>query len=247
MCKLQLALDHRLTWLDMFARRHLLSACRSNLQKRLQESDSGEMLGRWSRCKYQPLPACTHPTCRPDPLLTGLLDRVAKITNSTRLHLGPIELRQYEVGEYSQAYIDQIHFEDPQLPEGPVVWVVLMFLNTPEDGGEEQFPDVEDARAGALTVRAAQGSAILFPALDNLEMDFAELWTYHQSMRVNRGVKFVAQVNVYQHDYQTPRVVRRCDLGTRIPNSISPRRKACMHQFRHPKHRCIGNRLGHDD
>ena len=65
-----------------------------------------------------------------------------------------------------------------------------------------------------------------------------ELYTFHEAMPVQRGTKFAANVWLHQYDYHTPRVRRRCAMGSFAEGSVDPRWEACQKQERRPAGRC---------
>ena len=86
----------------------------------------------------------------------------------------------------SLAWQDQTHFLKPPLPEGARIYTVLLYLNSPQEGGETHFPDLN------LTVAPKQGRALLWPSVRDSDVETTELFTFHESLPVVTGVKFVA-------------------------------------------------------
>lgn len=71
----------------------------------------------------------------------------------------------------------------PFTPQGPRLYTFFMYLNTPEEGGGTRFNDL------GITVQAKKGRAVLWPSLMDQNVSLPELWTHHEAMPVERGVK----------------------------------------------------------
>ena len=140
---------------------------------------------------------------------------------------------RYGEGEYYATHHDQTHFVDPPLAEGARVYTALLYLSTPEEGGETRFPDLN------ITVAPKRGRALVWPSVLDADVDAVDLMTFHEALPVRRGVKHVANVWVHQFDYQTPNVLRRCDMDFFPPGSVDPIARACESQpGRRPAGRC---------
>eukprot|EP00966_Prymnesium_polylepis_P334511 7389886-Prymnesium_polylepis.1 len=192
-----------------------------------------------SQCAYTPRPGCAGgggaSSCHEDPLLEGVLERIAELTAAPRPNLSIVNLLRYADGERYATHHDQTHFVRPPLAEGARVYTVLMYLSTPEEGGQTHFPDLN------ITVEAKKGRALIWPSVTDADPDVAELFTFHEALPVMRGVKHVANVWVHQYDYQTPNVLRRCGMDFFPPGSLNPIATACSSQReRRPEGRCRG-------
>ena len=104
-----------------------------------------------------------------------------------------------------------------------------------DEGGETHFPDLN------LTVAPATGRALLWPSLMDADVRSTELFTFHESLPVVRGVKYIANSWIHQFDFQTPRTLKRCELSSFAVGSVDPRWETCRHlpEDRKPIGRCV--------
>lgn len=106
-----------------------------------------------------------------------------------------LQVLRYEVGQEYKPHYDFFNPNgvgiEKQLSNNRVC-TVLMYLNTPEDGGETTFPDAK------LVVLPKQGNAVRF----SYETPTTDTLTLHGSAAVRQGVKWVATKWIRQGAYK---------------------------------------------
>ena len=79
------------------------------------------------------------------------------------------------------------------------MYTVLIYLNTPEEGGGTHFPDLN------LTVMPELGRAVMWPNVLDVKPTVTDMRLYHKALPVTKGVKFAVNFWVYMYDYHKPR------------------------------------------
>jgi len=106
-----------------------------------------------------------------------------------------LQILRYEVGQEYKPHFDYFNPKgvgiDKQLANNRVC-TVLMYLNTPDDGGETTFPD-----AGIVVV-PKQGNAVRF----TYNTPTPDTKTLHGSVPVRQGVKWVATKWIRREAYK---------------------------------------------
>jgi prolyl 4-hydroxylase len=124
-----------------------------------------------------------------DGILKSIYQRLAMVTQIPETNAQSFQILHYDVG---QKYLPHFDAYDPQLPTynklmergGQRFLTVLLYLNTPEQGGETEFPKVQ------LKVPAVKGNALVFfSCLPDGTMDPLSL---HGGCPVEVGDKWVA-------------------------------------------------------
>lgn len=121
------------------------------------------------------------------PLIAELERQISELTGVPVEHGEGFQILRYEVGQEYKPHQD---FFDPNSPgsqtivdtTGQRIGTFLIYLNTPEQGGETIFPDA------GITVAAQQGSALLF----RYAKADATSQALHGGAPVQAGVKWVA-------------------------------------------------------
>uniref|UniRef100_A0A6S9Z8D0 Fe2OG dioxygenase domain-containing protein n=2 Tax=Chrysotila carterae TaxID=13221 RepID=A0A6S9Z8D0_CHRCT len=108
----------------------------------------------------------------------------------------PFQVLRYERGQFYKTHHDQNAASFT--PQGPRVYTFYMYLSTPESGGGTRFNDL------GVTVPAVKGSAVLWPSVQSDDPTRDEPFTNHESVSVERGVKYGANIWVHNFDYRTP-------------------------------------------
>jgi len=121
------------------------------------------------------------------PLITRIERRIAALLNWPVDHGEALQILRYEVGQEYKPHYDYV---DPAQPGaapflargGQRVASLVMYLNTPEDGGATNFPDL------GLEVAAVKGNAVFF----SYDRPHPSTKTLHGGMPVRAGEKWVA-------------------------------------------------------
>lgn len=123
------------------------------------------------------------------PILADVERRIAALVNLPPQHGESMQILNYQVGQFYNPHIDFFAPNNPSCKEilangGQRIATCLLYLNTPQDGGETHF-----VRAG-IKIVPIQGNAILFyNVLPTGEEDWRSL---HASLPVLAGEKWVA-------------------------------------------------------
>jgi prolyl 4-hydroxylase len=121
------------------------------------------------------------------PLITRIEQRIAALLNWPLENGEALQILRYQVGQEYQPHWDYV---DPAQPGsapflargGQRVASLVMYLNTPEDGGATNFPDI------GLEVAAVKGNAVFF----SYDRPHPSTKTLHGGMPVRAGEKWVA-------------------------------------------------------
>jgi prolyl 4-hydroxylase len=114
------------------------------------------------------------------PLIDRIDEHISILTGIPAEHGEPMQISRYAVDEEYKPHHD--YFEEKNNSNGQRVATFLIYLNTPEDGGETTFPDAK------IDVQAVMGNAVLFryPKAESSEL------TLHGGTPVKAGVKWIA-------------------------------------------------------
>ncbi|KAK9837430.1 hypothetical protein WJX81_001827 [Elliptochloris bilobata] len=138
-----------------------------------------------------------------DTIIMEIERRIARVTQLPQLNGEGLQILHYVGGQKYEPHHDFFHDSVNQAPElgGQRVATILMYLTTPEEGGETVFPAAPlemrvsgpqwsaCARQG-LAVKPRRGDALLFYSLQpNGELDESSL---HGSCPVTKGEKWSA-------------------------------------------------------
>jgi len=122
-----------------------------------------------------------------NPLVMEIEKRLEELTGVPVENGEGLQVLRYEVGQEYRPHNDYFDKDKPGYDQhmgnaGNRICTVLMYLNTPEEGGATIFPDV------GLRVQAREGNALWFqyPTPD------ATSKTFHGGEPVQKGVKWVA-------------------------------------------------------
>jgi prolyl 4-hydroxylase len=120
-------------------------------------------------------------------LISRIEQRIAALLNWPVDHGEALQILRYEVGQEYKPHYDYV---DPAQPGaapflargGQRVASLVMYLNTPQDGGATNFPDI------GLEVAAIKGNAVFF----SYDRPQPSTQTLHGGMPVRAGEKWVA-------------------------------------------------------
>lgn len=137
--------------------------------------------------------------CEAGPLVRRVFARMEELTGVPRAHFEPLQVLRYEAGQRYAAHHD---YSDAQrdLPCGPRVLTLLLYLSNVEDGGDTAFPLLQPP----LVVAPAKGSAVLWPSVLADALTQKDERTLHEARPVRRGVKYAANAWIHLRDYRQP-------------------------------------------
>ena len=146
---------------------------------------------------------CDEPQCYTQEAVHRVERRLSELVDMPLGHAEDLNLIRYEAGQRYREHHDQ--FTGAWAPHGPRVFTILLYLSTPEGGGETVFPRLgEGSRSpgahrppgAGLRVQPRLGDAIIFPSvLDAKPMELDDR-TRHESLPVTGGVKYAANLCV---------------------------------------------------
>ncbi|MBX2869950.1 MAG: 2OG-Fe(II) oxygenase [Acidiferrobacterales bacterium] len=122
----------------------------------------------------------------PHQLVHQLNDRIARYMGISASHSEFIQGQLYEVGQQFKThpdYFDDLDYEDHCLNQGQRTWTFMLYLNTPEKGGETVFPDAN------IKVKPKTGMAVFWNNLD--EFGVRNPNAMHRGMPVLAGTKVI--------------------------------------------------------
>mmetsp|Transcript_17819 Transcript_17819/g.53699 ORF Transcript_17819/g.53699 Transcript_17819/m.53699 type:complete len:307 (+) Transcript_17819:464-1384(+) len=136
-----------------------------------------------------------------DAVIRAVEDRVASVTHIPKSHQERMQALNYHDGQKYSPHHDFFHAGKPKGNGSQRVATVLMYLSTPEEGGETVFPKAQPKVTGGawspcakqgFAVKATKGDAVLFWALKpDQERDLSSL---HGSCPTLKGQKWSATV-----------------------------------------------------
>ena len=84
------------------------------------------------------------------------------------------------------------------LPIGPRLLTVLIYLNKPEQGGETLFPKL------GIKVTPEIGKILIFPNVLNINPNRRDTRMKHAGLAVQKGVKYVANYWLHMYNFHGP-------------------------------------------
>ena len=126
---------------------------------------------------------CQDPSCMEDPLIAPVLQRIATTTKSTIAHSEHLQLLKYEPEQFYKKHHDMIPYQ-LDLPCGPRIMTIFLYLNDVEEGGNTSFPEL------GISVKPKKGSALLWPNVKDQDPMESDRRTEHQAEAVIKGVKY---------------------------------------------------------
>merc|ERR1712228_870204 len=130
----------------------------------------------------------------------NILSSIEEVTGINRLWFEQLQVLRYEVGEH---YLEHHDFIDLQydMPCGPRLLTLFVYLNDVEEGGETEFP-----RLG-IKVKPKKGKAILWPnVLSNDPFKKLES-TNHAALDVIKGRKYAINAWIHLFDFTNPHIM----------------------------------------
>ena len=138
---------------------------------------------------------------RQDPIVAAIEQRVSRVTMIPEENQEGMQILHYENGQKYLPHHDYFHDAYNQDPKkgGQRLATVLMYLTTPEEGGETVFPNAdrkvtgdewsECAKAG-MAVKAVRGDAVMFFSLTTEGKE--DPTSLHGSCATTKGEKWSA-------------------------------------------------------
>lgn len=119
--------------------------------------------------------------------ISAIEEQISRITGIPVEHGEGLQVLRYEVGQQYHPHFDQFDTDRGNMTHilsrgGQRVATFLMYLNTPEEGGETLFPNA------GISVSAVEGNALLF----KYPTPFDKPLSLHSGSPVVKGEKWVA-------------------------------------------------------
>ncbi|HEY1588503.1 MAG TPA: 2OG-Fe(II) oxygenase [Rhodanobacter sp.] len=132
------------------------------------------------------------------PLVTRIEQRVANLLGVPMNHGEGLQILHYLPGQEYEPHYDWFDPEQPGYGQitavgGQRIASVVMYLNTPEQGGGTAFPEI------GLTVTARRGSAVYFA------YEGGDRTSLHAGLPVTRGEKWIATKWLRERPYRNQR------------------------------------------
>lgn len=130
-----------------------------------------------------------------DPFITRLDRRISEVMNRPVDHGEGLQILHYQPGQEYEPHFDwfdptQSGFSAVTARGGQRIASVVMYLNTPEEGGGTGFPSI------GLTVTAMRGSAVYFA------YETGDQASLHAGLPVIKGEKWIATKWLRERPYQ---------------------------------------------
>ena len=146
---------------------------------------------------------CDATSCYDNAIVQRLVARLSGLTSTPTSNAEVLQLLRYERGQEYKMHHDFMGGADASAAGGRVYSFVL-FLSTPEAGGDLYFADLN------ISVPATKGAAVLWPSLMDSDLSLPELHTHHASRPVMQGTKLAAVTWIRMHDFRTLALERGC-------------------------------------
>lgn len=138
---------------------------------------------------------CVRPECAEHPLVRRVGDRIANVTGVPYENAEYLQVLRYEPGQYYVEHHDYIPGHK-QMPCGPRLYTLLVYLADVEQGGGTDFP-----RLG-LTVQPKLGRAVLWPSVLEADPAAKDPRTMHEALPVEAGVKLAANAWLHMNEFK---------------------------------------------
>jgi prolyl 4-hydroxylase len=139
--------------------------------------------------------------CNEDPIIREIWKKIGKITGIPETNAEHFHIARYEEGQYYDLHHDFIK-EEVNRPAGPRILRFNIYLSDVEEGGETQFPNLDDDYD--LTVPPKKGKALLWSCVKNENPAEADDRTQLLELPVEQGRKFSAIAWIHMRDFKTP-------------------------------------------
>tara|TARA_A100001015_G_C15040612_1_gene739381 strand:+ start:3401 stop:4414 length:1014 start_codon:yes stop_codon:yes gene_type:complete len=139
---------------------------------------------------------CQDQTCLNDKNVGAISSKISGMLQSSIQNTEFLQIIRYDEGQFYSLHHDQN--AGYHVPCGPRVYTFFMYLNTPEEGGETWFPDIN------LKVKAQKGRAIIWNSILNNNVSLPDLRTHHEALPVKKGMKMAANYWFHLYDFRTP-------------------------------------------
>ena len=134
--------------------------------------------------------------CDSEPLVEALYSRIAHITTVPPDNYEHLQLLKYETGQKYSTHHDLLGLDPVVSACGPRILTFFLYLSDVEEGGETNFPTLD------MAVVPKKGRAVLWPNVQDSDLETQEPGTMHEARPVLRGRKFAANSWIHLKDYR---------------------------------------------
>jgi prolyl 4-hydroxylase len=122
------------------------------------------------------------------PIVRKVEDKITDLTGIPYSHGETVQGQRYAIGQQFKAHHDFFHTDQPYWPEmersgGQRTWTAMVFLNTPEGGGQTVFEKAD------IKVTPRAGNLLIWNNLDGVGVP--NPFSLHRAMPVTAGTKYV--------------------------------------------------------
>ncbi|KAJ8599054.1 hypothetical protein CTAYLR_009818 [Chrysophaeum taylorii] len=149
-------------------------------------------------------------TCEDSPSTLAVMKRIEGVTGIPTANYESFQVLRYLPGQYYRSHHD-MSGADNNLACGPRIYTFFLYLSDVEEGGETEFPLLEDDGGVPLRIRPRRGSALWWPSVrsdDPTRQDPRTCVTLHvfghAALQVKTGIKFAANAWIHLFDYRVP-------------------------------------------
>jgi hypothetical protein len=137
---------------------------------------------------------CNVDHCLGDTLVQTIRQRISNLTRVPWENAEHLQVLRYHPGQFYREHHDQ---NSPQYSAwGPRLYTFFMYLSDVDEGGATRFTKLN------LSVTPRKGSAILWPSVHSHDPWETEQQTYHEAVKVERGVKYAANFWIHMFEFQ---------------------------------------------
>tara|TARA_B100000927_G_scaffold250325_1_gene214707 strand:- start:564 stop:1223 length:660 start_codon:yes stop_codon:yes gene_type:complete len=128
-----------------------------------------------------------------------LLIRTSRVLNVRPEQAEHLQVVRYKLGQEYAPHHDAFPVESDQLQKGggQRIATALLYLNSPEEGGETAFPNL-NIQPGGYEIQARKGRCVFFTTTF-LGLEEPHPWSLHGAMPLIKGQKYVANMWFRQH------------------------------------------------
>jgi len=134
-------------------------------------------------------------SCVSDPIVMGIDAKISDMSTVPVNNSEYMQLLKYEVGEYYHPHSDYNPYHAKK-QTGVRIFTVYLYLNTVEEGGGTNFPELN------ITVHPEKGKALIWPSVLDEDPNAEDKRSLHQALPVTKGQKYGANVWQHQREYR---------------------------------------------
>jgi prolyl 4-hydroxylase len=135
--------------------------------------------------------------CESDPDVARVIDRIEYTTTIPYENYESFQILRYENNQHYNAHHDS-SANQYQLPCGPRILTMFLYLSDVEEGGQTAFPNL------GIAVTPKIGKALLWANVKDENPSQIDHRTTHEARPVIRGTKYAANSWIHMHNFRQP-------------------------------------------